>query len=129
MQVDENEQDEQMQLETVTVITNVPARTSVERASNALPGSIIDRPRKKTQVSCNVPGAYVASTFAKNKDHHPDWPLLMNPDDYMQEDYSIEDLESDCDRVRNYLNFCARKISRIQPIQYQFNHPQPCPYY
>lgn len=42
-------------------------------------------------------------------EQHEDFALLMNPDDFMPEDYEIHDLEQDINRITNLINFCARK--------------------
>lgn len=41
--------------------------------------------------------------------HHPDFPLLMNPEDFMPQEYDIQDLDQDINRVKNFINFCSRK--------------------
>jgi hypothetical protein len=41
--------------------------------------------------------------------NHPQWPLLMNPEDYWPDGYNIVDFEDDVNRFRNLLNWCSRK--------------------
>ena len=42
-------------------------------------------------------------------EHHEDFPLLLNPDDFMPDDYDVGHLEHAASRVKDLLGFCSRK--------------------
>lgn len=57
--------------------------------------------------------------------NHPQWPILLNPQDFWPDDYGQADFEDDISRLQNLLTWCSRKSVKYYNAESRLEYGAP----